>query len=65
MLLAAVGVSRALGLDAESALRRATTRFAARAEGTLALATERGLDPADLADDELLALYDEAKGAGP
>ena len=65
VLLAAVGVSRLLGLDAESALRRATTRFAARAEGTLALATERGLDPADLADDELLALYDEAKGAGP
>jgi hypothetical protein len=29
------------------------------------LATERGLDPADLSDDELLALYDEAKGAAP
>ena len=65
VLLAAVGVARLLGLDAESALRRATTRFAARAEGTLALATERGLDPADLSDDELLALYDEAKGAAP
>ena len=64
VLLAAVGVSRLLGLDAESALRRATTRFAARAEDTLALATERGLDPAELPDDELLALYDEAKGAG-
>ena len=62
MLLAVVGVARMLGLDAESALRRATTRFAARAEGTLALATERGLDPADLSDEELLALYAEAKG---
>ena len=65
VLLAAVGVARLLGLDAESALRRATTRFADRAEGTLALAAERGLDPADLSDDELLALYDEAKGAAP
>ena len=65
VLLAAVGVSRLLGLDAESALRRATTRFASRAEGTLALATERGLDPAALPDDELIALYDEAKEAGP
>jgi tetrapyrrole methylase family protein/MazG family protein len=65
VLLAAVGVSRLLGLDAESALRRATTRFAARAEQTLALATERGLDPADLPDHELLALYEEAKGATP
>ena len=62
VLLAVVGVARMLDVDAESALRRATTRFAARAEGTLALAKQRGLDPAALADDELLALYDEAKG---
>jgi MazG family protein len=65
VLLAVVGVSGMLGLDPESALRRATTRFAARAEGTLALATERGLDPAELSDEELLALYGEAKDAGP
>jgi hypothetical protein len=44
-------------------LRRATTRLADRAERTLALATERGLDPEALGEDELLALYDEAKAA--
>ena len=63
VLLAVVAVSRQLGLDAESALRRATTRLADRAERTLALATERGLDPEALGEDELLALYDEAKAA--
>ena len=63
VLLAVVAVSRQLGLDAESALRRATTRLADRAERTLALATERGLDPEALGEEELLALYDEAKAA--
>jgi tetrapyrrole methylase family protein/MazG family protein len=64
VLLAAVAVGRMLGVDAESALRRSTTTFAARAERTFALATERGLDPEALAEDELLALYREAKDAG-
>jgi tetrapyrrole methylase family protein/MazG family protein len=63
VLLAVVAVARQLGLDAESALRRATTRLAGRAERTLALATERGLDPEALSEDELLALYQEAKDA--
>jgi len=63
VLLAVVAVSRQLGLDAESALRRATTRFADRAERTLALAAERGLDPEALGEDELLSLYLEAKQA--
>jgi len=63
VLLAVVAVSRQLGLDAESALRRATTRFADRAERTLALATERRLDPEALDEDALLALYEEAKAA--
>jgi tetrapyrrole methylase family protein/MazG family protein len=63
VLLAVVAVARQLGLDAESALRRATTRLAGRAERTLALATERGLDPEALGEDELLALYEEAKDA--
>jgi len=63
VLLAVVAVSRQLGLDAESALRRATIRFADRAERTLALATERGLDPEALDEDALLALYEEAKAA--
>jgi tetrapyrrole methylase family protein / MazG family protein len=62
VLLAVVAVARQLGLDAESALRRATTRFAGRTERTLALAAERGLDPEALGEDELLELYREAKG---
>jgi tetrapyrrole methylase family protein/MazG family protein len=61
VLLAAVAVARMLGLDAESALRRATGTFATRAERTLALAVERGLDPEKLDEDALLALYREAK----
>jgi tetrapyrrole methylase family protein/MazG family protein len=65
VLLAIVAVARQLGLDAESALRRATTRFADRAECTFALATERGLDPGALDEEELLSLYHEAKLAGP
>jgi tetrapyrrole methylase family protein/MazG family protein len=63
VLLAAVAVGRQLGLDAESALRRATTRFADRAERTLALAAARGLDPEAMDEAELLALYREAKEA--
>jgi MazG family protein len=61
VLLAVVAIARRLGLDAESALRRATTRFADRAERTLALASHRGLDPEGLTEDELLELYREAK----
>jgi MazG family protein len=61
VLLAAVGVARTLGVDPESALRRATTTFAGRAERTFALAEERGLDPATVSQDELLALYREAR----
>jgi tetrapyrrole methylase family protein/MazG family protein len=63
LLLAVVALGRALGLDAESALRRATSKFAARYEATAALAAERGLVMQDLPPDELLALYDEAKAA--
>jgi tetrapyrrole methylase family protein/MazG family protein len=63
VLLAVVAIARQLGLDAESALRRATTRFADRAERTFALATERGLDPETLGEAELLDLYRAAKQA--
>jgi MazG family protein len=61
VLLAAVAVARLSGLDAESALRRATTTFAARTERTFARARARGLDPEALDEAELLALYREAK----
>ncbi|HEY7477782.1 MAG TPA: nucleoside triphosphate pyrophosphohydrolase [Actinomycetota bacterium] len=61
VLLAVVAVSKKLRLDAESALRRATTRFAERYERTAALADERGVDLRTLETDDLLALYREAK----
>lgn len=61
VLLATVAVARLLGLDAESALRRATTRLAARAERTFALAEARRLDLAEATPDQLLELYREAK----
>jgi MazG family protein len=64
VLLETVAVARMMGADAESALRRATARFAARAEGTFALATERGLDLDALSDEELLALSAEVKRPG-
>ena len=62
VLLAVVAVARKLGLDAESALRRATTRFAGRFERTASLARERGLDLEALDEATLLSLYGEAKG---
>ncbi len=61
VLLAVVAVARKLGLDAESALRRATTRFADRYERTVTLAQERGLDLEALDEATLLSLYREAK----
>jgi tetrapyrrole methylase family protein / MazG family protein len=63
VLLAAVAVARRLGLDAESSLRRATAKFAERYERTSALAADRGLDMEEMAGEDLLALYDEARGA--
>jgi tetrapyrrole methylase family protein/MazG family protein len=63
VLLVVVAAARALDLDAESALRRATTKLALRAERTLALAHERGLDLALMREADVLALYREAKDA--
>ena len=63
VLLVVVAAARALGLDAESALRRATTKLAVRAEATLALARERGLDLASMPEADVLALYREARDA--
>jgi tetrapyrrole methylase family protein/MazG family protein len=65
VLLAIVAVARSLDLDAESALRRATTKFATRYEATAALAAARGLDMETMDPGALLALYEEAKAASP
>ena len=61
VLLAVVAVARRLGLDAETALRRSTTRFADRYEATAALAASRGLELSDLEPEAVLAIYEEAK----
>jgi MazG family protein len=61
LLLTVVAVARHLGVDAESALRRSTAKLATRADRTLALAQERGLDLREMTEDEVLALYREAR----
>jgi len=63
VLFAAVSVARTFGIDAESALRRTTRTFAERFESMLGLARERGLDLDRLSEDELLALFREARTA--
>jgi len=64
LLLTIVALARHVGLDAESALRRSTTKLAERADRTLALAEERGIDLREAGEDEALALYREARGSG-
>jgi tetrapyrrole methylase family protein / MazG family protein len=61
VLFAAVSVGRTFGIDAESALRRSTRTFAERYEAMLELARERGLDLDALSENELLALFREAR----
>ena len=57
VLFAAAAVARRLGVDPESALRRTTTRFAARYEAMQARALREGADLASMDDDELLAYF--------
>jgi MazG family protein len=61
VLFAAVAVARKAGVDAESALRRTTRRFADRYAGFAALAAERGIDLDVAPEDELRALFREAR----
>jgi tetrapyrrole methylase family protein/MazG family protein len=61
VLFAAVSVARQLGVDAESALRRSTRRFAGRYERMRERAREQGIDLSSLPDDELLALFRSAR----
>lgn len=63
VLFAAVAAARTLGVDAESALRRSTRGFAERYERFRALAAERGLDPDQLAEDEVRDLFRETRGS--
>jgi MazG family protein len=61
VLFATVAVARKLGVDAEGALRRTIAGFAERYERFSALAAERGIDVATAPEDELRALFREAR----
>jgi tetrapyrrole methylase family protein/MazG family protein len=61
VLFAAVAVARKHGVDAESALRRTIRGFAERYERFTELAAERGLDVETAPEDELRALFREAR----
>jgi tetrapyrrole methylase family protein/MazG family protein len=64
LLLAVVNWGRWLKVDAESALRRANSRFGGRFRHVEMTARQRGLDMTALSIDELEALWQEAKSAG-
>ena len=64
LLFAAVNWARWLGVDAETALRKANARFAHRFRSMERVARERGLDMAALPMDELEALWQEVKSYG-
>ena len=61
LLFSVVNLSRHLGVDPESALRRANARFRARFERMQQLARERGLDLRELSLAEQDRLWEEAK----
>jgi tetrapyrrole methylase family protein/MazG family protein len=61
VLFATVAVARKLGVDAESALRRTIRGFAARYERFVELAAERGIDVETAPEDQLRALFREAR----
>ena len=62
VLFATVAVARRLGVDAESALRRTIRGFAERYERFTELARERGIDLETAPEEELRALFREARG---
>jgi tetrapyrrole methylase family protein / MazG family protein len=61
VLFATVSVARRLGIDPESALRRTVRGFAERYERFTAMLDERGLSLEDIPDDEVRALFREAR----
>ena len=61
VLFATVALARKLGVEAESALRRTIRGFAERYERFSELAAERGLDVETAPEDELRALFREAR----
>jgi MazG family protein len=61
VLFATVSVARRLGVDPESALRRTVRGFAERYERLNAMLEERGLSLDDVPEDEIRALFREAR----
>jgi tetrapyrrole methylase family protein/MazG family protein len=61
LLFAVVNWARWLGVDPETALRKANARFARRFQGMERMALQRGIDLMDLTIDELEALWQESK----
>jgi MazG family protein len=61
VLFATVAVARRLGVDPESALRRTVRGFAARYDRTRELARQRGLDLEAMGEEDLRALFREAR----
>jgi ATP diphosphatase len=65
LLLAVANWARWLGIEPESALREANARFAERFQHVEDAAREEGVPLESLEVEELLRLWDAAKGAGP
>jgi MazG family protein len=63
VLFAATAVARKMGVDAESALRRTIRGFAERYERFTELAEARGIDVGAAPEEELRAMFREARGA--
>ncbi len=63
LLFSIANWARHLGVDPETALRRANARFARRFRGLEALARQRGLDLAQMSLGEMDALWEEVKTA--
>jgi uncharacterized protein YabN with tetrapyrrole methylase and pyrophosphatase domain len=61
LLFAVVNWGRWLGVDPETALRRANARFARRFRAVERVVRQRGLDMMELTIDELEVLWQEAK----
>jgi uncharacterized protein YabN with tetrapyrrole methylase and pyrophosphatase domain len=61
LLFTIVNWARWLGVDSETALRKANARFSARFRDMELMAREQGLDMASLTSDDLEALWQRAK----
>jgi uncharacterized protein YabN with tetrapyrrole methylase and pyrophosphatase domain len=61
LFFAVVNWARWLGVDPETALRKANARFAQRFQGMERIALERGVDLMDLSLDELEVLWQKSK----